>query len=529
MTTATLAMFLCLATPAAVDTVVVCPQPLRAALQPWIDYRTAQGHELIVVSASGDATEVRERIVQAARAESLRAVVLVGDADPAASVEPALRARSLATYRLSAKVNVAYGSPPHIGSDHPYGDLDNDGRPDVAVGRLTADSSAELSTMIGKIIAYEQNAPADARQRTIHLVAGHSGFGTLIDSAIESAARSILRDRIPATHGTTLTQANWRSPYCPPPSEFRATTIRRLNEGCLFWVYMGHSHVQYLEHFELPGDKQPIFDIHAVPRLQAGSGHPIAVFLACYAGAFDARLDCLAEELLRSDSGPVAVVAGTRVTMPYAMSVLGVEMLDDYFGAQHDSLGELLLAAKQRSLDERADDTCRAALNTVARVLNPLGGDLRDERQEHVQMFHLLGDPWLRLHRPPRVTLDAPSQVTAGSQLVVTGRSPIDGMAEVELVVSRDRLTFTSPERARYDSEPAAQEQFRDTYERANDTRLLRERVAVEQGSFRAVFTVPEHAHGACHVRVTVHGLERYALGSRDVSVTQLPAAGPLP
>ena len=53
--------------------------------------------------------------------------------------------------------------------------------------------------------------------------------------------------------------------------------------------------------------------------------------LACYTAAFDQPQDCLAEELLKTEGGPVAVYGGSRVTMPYAMGVMGTAMMDEYF------------------------------------------------------------------------------------------------------------------------------------------------------------------------------------------------------
>ena len=51
------------------------------------------------------------------------------------------------------------------------------------------------------------------------------------------------------------------------------------------------------------------------------------MFLSCYAGAIDARRTCLAAEMLRAPGGPVAVVAASRVTMPYATTLLTLGLM----------------------------------------------------------------------------------------------------------------------------------------------------------------------------------------------------------
>ena len=70
---------------------------------------------------------------------------------------------------------------------------------------------------------------------------------------------------------------------------------------------------------------------------------------------------------MRSESGPVAVIAGTRVTMPYANAVLGHAMLEECFAHEHATLGELVLCAK-RSVAEGSDSACSRE-STVRRFI----------------------------------------------------------------------------------------------------------------------------------------------------------------
>ena len=44
---------------------------------------------------------------------------------------------------------------PEIATDNWYADLDDDGVPDLAIGRLPADSPQDLAVMVAKILAYE--------------------------------------------------------------------------------------------------------------------------------------------------------------------------------------------------------------------------------------------------------------------------------------------------------------------------------------------------------------------------------------
>lgn len=507
-----------LAMPAQADTAVVCPEAFRQALVPWVEYRQAQGHQIALLDNRGTSEQIRARIRQVARAGKLKAVMLVGDSQPAAAHTASAAARTIPAHLARAKVNVNWGSEPEIATDNWYADLDDDQTPDIALGRLTVDSAAELSRVIAKILHYERTRGEDLWRRQVHLIAGLGGFGQLADAALEAAAKSILTEGIPPSYASSMTYASWRSPYCPEPARFNETIVDRLNDGCLFWVYMGHGQRREVDRLHAPSGVHRILHYDDVPRLRAQRGAPIALFLACYTGAFDAD-DCLAEEMLRAEGGPVAVICGSRVTMPYAMSVLGTEMLKECFRQKRETIGEVLLHAKRNSVLNPRTDPRSKTLDSLAGMLNPLGGDLAEERAEHLLLFNLLGDPLLRVRHPRALQLEAPATVTAGERLRVSGTSEVDGEALVELVVRRDRLTFQPEARGAEPLSPDTAIRYQRTYERANDARLCSQIVPVEQGRFTAELETPLHAWGDCHVRVFVQGERDFAASSTDINV----------
>ncbi len=128
----------------AVDTLVVCAPGLRPALQPWLDYRAGQGHQLAVLTDVESPAEIRTVVRRVARQGRLQHLVLVGDVQ----LDPARRPFHLPTYLAAAKINPKWGSEPELATDCWFGDLDDDAVPDLAVGRLPADSPADLTTMI---------------------------------------------------------------------------------------------------------------------------------------------------------------------------------------------------------------------------------------------------------------------------------------------------------------------------------------------------------------------------------------------
>jgi hypothetical protein len=497
----------------AADTAVVCPSEYRGALVPWLEYRAGQGHHIVVVDADGTFQQVRDRLRPLARGGRLRFVLLVGHAHAA----PWPGGPGVPTAYVPAKVNVLWGSEKEIATDGPYGDLDGDGTPELAVGRWPVASPAETSAAVRKVLAYEESTEGGDWQRRISFVAGTSGVGAVPDAALEMAARTLLSQYIPPAYVSSMTYASWRSPYCPEPGLFQAMAVERFNEGCLFWVFLGHGQRQYVDYVHVPQGYYPILDRRSAAGLSSRTAPPIALLLACYTGAYDWHDECLAETLFKTPGGPVAVMASSRVSMPYGMSVLGIELMREYFTHRRPTLGELQLAAKRATLDRSHGDATNLLLDTLARVVNPRGTELAAERAEHVALFNLLGDPLLRLKHAQRATVTTSAGNGPQDELLVSVASPVDGRGKVEIVVRRDRLTFEPPERKSF--EPWAHvAENQEVYNRANDSRLAWTVMDVRGGRATVRVRLPEAAVGPCHVRVFVRDEQgNCALGSSDV------------
>ena len=94
----------------AADTLVVCPPEFQQALQPWVEYRMQQGHNLKITSPQ-TSEKLRATIHRmAGQNTQLKTVVLVGDAS-GDNIVP--------TNYVKANVNVLYGGQPDIATDNP--------------------------------------------------------------------------------------------------------------------------------------------------------------------------------------------------------------------------------------------------------------------------------------------------------------------------------------------------------------------------------------------------------------------------
>lgn len=526
-----LVLFACLLVTAdgsAIDAAVIAPRELVPALQPLIEHRQHQGHRLAVITSGGTADSIRGTIKQLAASGSLRYVLLVGDSDAGPRRLPIAIAAPPANL-VPAVVNVQYGSESQIASDNRYADLDDDDLPDLAVGRLPADTPAELAAMVAKILTYERSNDFGAWRQRVNLIAGVGGFNPLVDSVIETATSRLLTSGIPAEYDTRITYGSWRSPYCPDPRLFHATTLERHNEGCLFWVYVGHGQARELDRVSIPGERFHIFDASDCRKLRVRSGSPIALLLACYAGAYDQPQDCLAEEMLKAEGGPVAALAGSRVTMPYGMGVMGTCLMTEYFRQEHQTLGQVILAAKRRTMAPIDNPDQPAGLNRVllegaALMMSPNKNQLEAERREHLHLFNLLGDPMLKLAYPEQLALLAPRDAEPGQRVKVEGHCNVAGQAILELVCRRDSHKHQPPLRERYDPSDKALAALQPAYEQSLDRCWARWTMTLPAGKFATEIEIPQNSLGPCHLRLAVASPTTHAVGSADLFVQKPPA-----
>lgn len=490
------------------DVLVVCPPVYRPALRPWLEYRATQGHVLAFAADHESGADLQAEIRARQATGALKTLFIVGDV-PAEGATPNAASAGVPTFTIPAKINVRFGSTPEIGTDLPYADVDDDGIPDLAMGRWPVDSAEEAATYVRRSLAYEArldqgSLDETAWQREIDVVCGVGGFGWLVDKLLEDVTKKLLVEEIPAEYDVRVTYANWRSPFCPDPRAFGERIVSRIESGPLFWVYVGHGHRRTLDRLHVEGDDFPILDETTCDFRGQAPGRSIAVLLACFAGAFDHREDCLAESMLRDEEGPVAVIASSRVAMPYAMSVLARGMMQERFAGGDQTLGQMFLAAKRQMSApvEHPDDT-RKLMDTLARAMSPHRSELQAELDEHQALFHLLGDPLLRLPRQESLKLAAPAEATPGSTIEIGADLLPADVCRLELVSKRDGRRHDVPYRGG-DVYSTDWSEWTRLHELANDKSWETWNVSPDRATTRLALAIPEGASGDCYLRCTV-------------------------
>ncbi|MEY2614039.1 MAG: Gingipain precursor [Planctomycetota bacterium] len=535
---------------------LVRPSGWETALNAWKDYRSSE-YTFVEIDSKPRAAELQSEILRVAKGLQSPPAAILLCSDVAIEVSPKRFEILTPGVVLNTAIRLGEMTTDELCTDALYGDLDADGCPDIAVGRIPAKSPEELQRMLGRSIEYEAIGPGPWND-TVHVTAGVGGFGFLADAAIETVTRRFLSEGIPQHYHLNVTVASCTSTYCPDPLALRDVYIDRINEeGGLFWVYIGHGNVVELDRFQVGQEWLPIGLPSDTAKFNCSRRPPIALMLACFTGAFDARVDSFSEHLLAQPNGPIAVIAGSRVTMPYGLSQLASEMINGCFRDRLPTLGEVVLQAKRRIWidDESNPDTqtpaspstqarpsttasdlasatsaqdpqivdirqrYRKIVTEMANALNPSNHDLTLERREHVRLMNLLGDPLLKIAYPQPMELNVQEKIIAGESLKVSGSSPIDGKLIVELALVRDRLPDGVAALASYRGTDQERQQMNQTYAMSNQLVVERTEIAVKAGKFSIDIPIRAEARGRYVLSTYVYGQDSWGVASKKLTV----------
>jgi hypothetical protein len=216
-------------------------------------------------------------------------------------------------------------------SDDWFADLNNDGLPEMAIGRLPVRTVEELDILVSKIAGYRQANPI----QEVVLVADINGmfdFETVSEEIRELLPSSIVVRKI------------FRGDF-GTDGEAKNTLISAINQGPLFVNYFGHGSVEVWNGGILSsGDAE---------ALTNGWRLPFFVIMTCFNGMFhDVYTESLAEALLKAEGGgAIAVWASSGLTEPAAQAMLNREMTKALFNGGSFTLGEAVKRAKAACTD----------------------------------------------------------------------------------------------------------------------------------------------------------------------------------
>ncbi len=321
-------------------------------------------------------------------------VLLIGDDQPGQEKQPwYVPSPRRKFYRWRAAQRKAFAS------DALIGDLDGDLIPDVPVGRIPVRTARQLATVVTKIIAFESRPPSPDDLR-LPVWAGSPCFNPVIDCLATGLLLAVARTNGPAWAGLWVISSDPAQAFCGWPPDQPAMFTKQLKRGGVMAVLVGHASTSAFYSMQFKGRH---IEYAADPALADGKPAPATVIIACDAGDFTGRDNCLAESLLLLPGGPVAVIGATTESHPLTNYFSGLCLMQA-LGGTDKRIGSLWLNAQRRAIMTRNP--------FVERLLRGVEGKLGKEveleklRRDHILMYALLGDPATVLPLPDRLTVN---------------------------------------------------------------------------------------------------------------------------
>jgi len=504
---------------------ILTPEDLKEPAETLARQRRREGlsvevHDLRGLIGDGNALKpetIRKHVreVHKRSGKRLAYLLLMGDApgkkDPAGRtrIPPKILERGYFPRSITGKAKKT------VVSDTWYGMLDGDALPDLAVGRLPADTAEEADAMVRRILDFGSKMDFGPWRNRLHVVAGNYGGGPMEELFIGYSLNWAYGKKLSPAYDTTHTYAI-PSPYCYPPPSFPGKVISLFNEGCRLWIYEGHGSTQAFGWHEWKGKRDFVFSSASVPRIAIRRGAPMMFLLTCCSGEFsDPITDCIAESLMKTKAGPVAVFASSRVCDYYASGILSLSIPDHFRRASHGTIGRALLAV-QRALVV-TDSFGLEEVDRISALFLGTKKQLRHYRIDHIHMYNLLGDPTMPLGAPKgRMTIRAQASAFFGAGVTLECELDRAYTGELRLVVESKPGTPLQPlEPVKGLSGKALLDALKVNWERSNH-RILAKAVTRIDGSHAPVhIDLPEGKYpaGEYIIRVFVHDAKGCAVG----------------
>jgi len=212
-------------------------------------------------------------------------------------------------------------------SDDWFADPKGETLPELAIGRLPARTAGELATMVSKIVSYDSQSPSESA-----LLVSDRNDGFDFD-----AATAIVKDLLPTDIRAIEVNRNLTDDVTA-----RAEVLDAINQGQKLVNYAGHGSAStWRANLLTTGD---------APGLSNGSSLSLFVSMTCQNGFFiDPRAGSLAEALMKSNAGAVAVWASTGITTPSGQGLMDREVIRQLFSG--GTIGQATAQAKAAMLD----------------------------------------------------------------------------------------------------------------------------------------------------------------------------------
>jgi hypothetical protein len=241
-------------------------------------------------------------------------------------------------------------------SDPAYASVNGDDLlPDLAIGRLPASNVDEARLLVNKVLAFESGG-GNFDGRAV-LVADNADAAGNFEADADDVAAGVLAGRSPR-----------KIYYSAEGANTRAEIEQAFDDGASFVSYVGHGGT-------VVWASENIFNYQDVASLTAQPQQPFVMTMNCLNGFFHfPPMNSLSEELLKADGkGAIAAFSPSGLSVNDAAHVYHKAVLQQILFGSHQRLGDAILAAQKDYADSGA-------------------------LPELLSIYHLFGDPALRLH-----------------------------------------------------------------------------------------------------------------------------------
>jgi hypothetical protein len=320
------------------DLIIISHRDIFDSLKPLKNLRESQGYKVTLVDVEDlydefsfgnkSARAIRDFLALAKGnwKKSPRFVLLVGDA----SFDPR-NYLGLGDFDFvpTKLIDTAYLE---TASDDWFVDFNNDGIPEMAIGRLPVRTVEEADTVISKIIGYERSSKSN-----VALLVADMNDGFNFEGASEEV-RALLPSSITVRK---IFRGNFGS-----DAEAKEEFLRGINQGPLLVNYMGHGSAEIWRGEILTSDD--------AEGLINGMRLPFFVSMTCLNGVFqDVYTESLAEALLKAgQGGAIAVWTSSGMTEPGGQAIMNKELIHLLFMGESLTLGEAIVRAKASVSDQ---------------------------------------------------------------------------------------------------------------------------------------------------------------------------------
>jgi hypothetical protein len=261
--------------------------------------------------------------------------------------------------------------------------------PDMHIGRLPVQTSAQASTMVNKILNYEQNPPIGDWNKDVLFVADNQDSAGDFDALSDDLADNYL----PSSY--TAQKVYYKITHTTV-SAVRTAIVNAINEGCLLTNYIGHGANQYWA-------QEQLFRIADLASLTNTVKLPMILPMTCQEGYFHyPNYPCLGESIVRADNkGAIASWSPTGWGL-----AAGHHYLDQGFftAVFTDTISEIGTATYLGKL----------------KLYTETGGEASAYR-DLMDTFVLFGDPFMKLNLPAcdAADYDNDGKITVGDIMQV--------------------------------------------------------------------------------------------------------------